>query len=100
MPVNKYIISVRAKKDIKSIAKYTVENFGEAQALKYAKGLKEVIEELSDNPELGRRYVPIKNHILFRHRFKSHVIFYYNNEVGIFIVRVLGGRMDFHKHLK
>jgi toxin ParE1/3/4 len=100
MPVSKYIISVRAKKDIKSIAKYTVENFGEPQALKYAKGLKKVMEELADNPELGKRYVPIKNQMLFKHKFKSHVIFYHKNDLGIFIVRVLGGRMDFPKHLK
>lgn len=100
MPKNRYVISARAKQDLKSIAKYAIENFGEAQSLKYAKGLEEITEELAGKPELGRNYVVVKNRMLLRHRFKPHVIFYYKDEDGIFIVRVLGGRMDFPKHLK
>ena len=100
MPKNKYVISARAKLDIKSIAKYTIENFGEAQSLKYAMGLKEVLGDLSDDPELGRRYVAVKNKMLLRYRYKAHMIFYYKEPESIFIVRVLGGRMDFPKHLK
>ncbi|WP_422859491.1 type II toxin-antitoxin system RelE/ParE family toxin [Flagellimonas sp. S174] len=100
MPENKYVISVRARSDIKSIAKYTLEKFGENQSLKYAHGLRGILEELAKNPELGRRYVAVKNQMLLRFRYKSHVIFYYINQEGIFIVRVLGGKMDFPKHLK
>lgn len=100
MPENKYVLSVKAKSDIKSIAKYTLEKFGENQSLKYAHGLKEILGELAKNPNLGRRYVAVKNKMLLRFRYKSHVLFYYINQDGIFIVRVLGGRMDFPKHLK
>lgn len=100
MPKNKYVISVKAKQDLKSVAKYTIENFGETQSLKYAKGLREIMEELALKPELGRNYVAVTNKMLLRYRYKSHVIFYYKIENDIFIVRVLGGRMDFPKHLK
>ncbi|WP_136468442.1 type II toxin-antitoxin system RelE/ParE family toxin [Flagellimonas onchidii] len=100
MPKNNYVISAKAKQDIKSIAKYTIENFGETQSLKYASGLRKVMEELVQKPELGRNYVAVKNRMLLRYRFKSHVIFYYKKKKDIFIVRVLGGRMDFPKHLK
>ncbi len=100
MPKNSYIISGKAKSDIKSIAKYTIKEFGERQSLKYAQGLKKVLEELANNPELGRRYVAVKNKMLLRYRYKSHVIFYYMDQKGIFIVRILGGMMDFSKHLK
>ncbi|MFD0798478.1 type II toxin-antitoxin system RelE/ParE family toxin [Maribacter chungangensis] len=100
MPKNRYVISVMARSDIKSIAKYTIKKFGESQSLKYAKGLKEILGELANNPDLGRRYVAIKNQMLLRYRYKSHVIFYYIDSNGIFIVRVLGGKMDFPKHLK
>jgi toxin ParE1/3/4 len=100
MPESKYIISVKAKSDIKSIALYTIENFGISQSLKYADGLKKVLDELANNPDLGKRYVAVKNQMLLRFRFKSHVIFYYIIQDGIFIVRVLGGKMDFSKHLK
>ncbi|NER16446.1 type II toxin-antitoxin system RelE/ParE family toxin [Spongiivirga citrea] len=100
MPESKYIISVRAKTDIKAIAKYTIHQFGERQSLKYAVGLKTALENLAINPDLGKRYVAVKNKMLFRYRYKSHVIFYYTIEEGIFIVRVLGGMMNFSKHLK
>jgi toxin ParE1/3/4 len=100
MPENNYVISVKAKSDIKSIAKYTIKEFGLSQSLKYANGLKGTLKELADNPELGRRYVAVKNKMLLRYRYKSHVVFYYLESNGIFIVRILGGKMDFPKHLK
>jgi len=100
MPESSYVISSRAIGDIKSIAKYTIREFGERQSLKYAHGLKEVLTELSNNPELGRRYVAVRNKMLLRYRYKSLVIFYYIDPKGIFIVRIPGGMMDFTKHLK
>ncbi|MEL6306403.1 MAG: type II toxin-antitoxin system RelE/ParE family toxin [Bacteroidota bacterium] len=100
MPKNRYVISAKAKQDLKWIAKYTIENFGETQSLRYAKGLRKVMEELAENPQLGKNYVAVKNKMLLRYRFKSHVIFYYKNANDIFIVRVLGGRMDFPKYFK
>jgi len=100
MPENNYVISAKARADIKSIAKYTIENFGREQSLKYAQGLKATLQELAENPEMGRRYVAVKNLMLLRYRYKSHVIFYHIDDKDIFIVRVLGGKMHFPKHLK
>lgn len=100
MPGHKYVISTRAKADIKAIARYTIENFGVQQSLTYARGLKGILEELASNPELGKRYVAVKNQMLMRYRYIAHVIFYHKIESGIFVVRVLGGRMDFPKHFK
>lgn len=100
MPENSYIISVKAKSDIKSIAKYTIKEFGKNQSLKYANGLKGILYELANNPELGKRYVAVKNKMLLRYRYKSHVVFYYPESKGIFIVRILGGKMNFPMHLK
>ena len=100
MPKTSFVISVKAMSDIKSIAKFTIKEFGEHQSLKYAHGLKEVLGQLANNPDLGRRYVAVKNRMLLRYRYKSHVIFYYIDPKGIFIVRVLGGMMDFPKHLR
>ena len=100
MPENKYVISAKARADLKAIAKYTIEKFGEGQSLKYAQGFKTISADLADNPELGRRYVAVKDKMLSRYRYKAHVIFYYVENGKIFIVRVLGGRMDFPKHLK
>ncbi|WP_297798290.1 type II toxin-antitoxin system RelE/ParE family toxin [uncultured Eudoraea sp.] len=101
MAESKYVISAKAKEDIKAIAKYTIEKFGEGQSLKYAQGLKKVLADLCSNPELGNSYVAVKNKMLMRYRYKAHVIFYFKSSSNeLFIVRVLGGRMDFSKHLK
>ena len=97
MPGNKYVISAKARTDFKAIATYTIEKFGETQSLKYAQGLKAVLTDLGANPELGRSYVAVKDKMLFRYRQKVHVVFYYKTQDEIFIVRVLGGRMDFPK---
>ncbi len=100
MPEHSYTISIKARGDIKSIAKYTIREFGESQSFKYAKGLKQVLGQLANNPDLGRRYVAVKNQMLLRYRYKSHVIFYYIDNKGIFIVRVLNGKMYFSQHFK
>ena len=100
MPETKYVLSAKASSDIKAIAKYTIEKFGESQSLQYAQGLKKILTDLADTPELGRSYVAVKNKMLYRYRYKAHVIFYYQELNEIFVVRVLGGRMDFPKHLK
>lgn len=86
-----------ARADFKAIAKYTVEKFGEGQSLKYAEDLKSVLTDLGDNPELGRRYVAVKDKMLFRYRYKAHVIFYYKTVNEIFIVRCFGRQNGFSK---
>lgn len=100
MPEPDYVLSNLAKEDIKAIARYTIEKFGPGQSLKYARGLKIILAALAENPEMGRRYVAVKNQMILRYRYRAHVIFYYITASGIFIVRVLGGRMDHPKHLK
>ncbi|MBT8184435.1 MAG: type II toxin-antitoxin system RelE/ParE family toxin [Eudoraea sp.] len=101
MPANKYVISAKARADFKAIAKFTIEKFGEQQSIKYAQGLKSVLADLGNNPELGRRYVAVKDKMLLRYRYRAHLIFYFRSSPNkLFIVRVLGGRMDFPKHLK
>ncbi len=97
---NKYILSLRSKEDLRSIALYTIKKFGVVQSLKYAKGLEKELEFLSKNPNHGKRYLSTSKKMLFKYRYISHVIFYYPTQSGIFIVRVLGGRMNFIKHIK
>lgn len=100
MRQSSYVISVKARSDIKSIAKYTIRKFGVSQSLKYANGLKQIFTELVDNPKLGRRYVAVKNQMPLKYRYKSHVVFYNIDTKGIFIARVIGGKMNFPEQLK
>jgi toxin ParE1/3/4 len=97
---NKYILSVRSKEDLRSIALYTIAKFGVEQSKKYATGLAKELDLLSKNTNHGKRYLSTSKKMLFRYRYISHMIFYYPTESGIFIVRILGGRMNFLKHIE
>jgi toxin ParE1/3/4 len=97
--VNKVILSVKASKDVKSILLYTLREFGERQSRLYFEGLTEVLEKLAFNPKLGKPFIAVKNQAILRYRYQSHVIFYCVRTNGIFIVRILGGQMDFTRHL-
>ncbi len=95
-----YVLSVRAKEDIKHVARFTIKKFGVDQSIKYSKNLETILNNIGLNPELGRPYTPTKRKMLFRYRYKAHMIFYYPTKKGIFVVRVLGGKMDFLRHIK
>ena len=94
-----YILSVRSKGDLLGIALYTIDKFGVAQSKKYADGLQNELQYLCENPNLGKRYLSTSKKMLFRYKYISHMVFYYPTETGIFVVRVLGGRMNFLKHI-
>lgn len=95
----RYILSKGAQKDIVGIADYTIENFGIKQARKYRDGLISCFEDLSKSPERGRLYLHKDDTLLMRYRHKSHIVFYKRTNQGILIIRVLGERMDFIRHL-
>lgn len=95
----RYIFGKSAQSDIVNIADYTIENFGIKQARKYRDGLISCFQDLADRPERGRLYLHKDDTLLMRYRHKSHVIFYKRTNTGVLIIRVLGERMDFIRHL-
>lgn len=95
----KYLLSKSAESDLEKIADYTIENFGINQALVYKNGLITCFQEWTDRPEMGRFYLHGNKTLLLRYRYKSHVVFYKRFNNGILIIRVLGERMDFIRHL-
>jgi toxin ParE1/3/4 len=95
----KYLLSKSAESDFKKIANHTIENFGINQARVYKIGLIICFQELTDRPEMGRFYQYGNSTLLLRYRYKSHLVFYKRINNGIFIIRVVGERMDFIRHL-
>jgi len=93
------ILSKSAQSDIVAIADYTIKNFGIKQARKYRDSLISCFEDLSNRPERGRLYLHKDDTLVLRYRHKSHVVFYKRTNTGILIIRVLGERMDFIRHL-
>jgi toxin ParE1/3/4 len=96
--MERYIISSKADNDLDNITDYTLEVWGETQTRDYVTKLLQCFQSLADKPELGRsaaEYAPS----LKRYNYKAHTVFYEPAEKGIFIVRILGQRQDFERHL-
>lgn len=67
-----FALSNRARSDIKDIIRYTIVNFGNAQAEEYLDGLYYSFELLADNPKLGREWKPGRRRYIYR----MHSIYY------------------------
>ena len=94
-----YNLSSRAQFDVVGIYKYGTKFFGTEQATNYLVELESFLEELAERPELARDASPIGNALKF-YNFKGHVIYYSFDTIGeIYVVRVLGKRMNFKEHL-
>lgn len=94
-----YKLSGAASNDIVGIYKFGIKTFGLEPAKEYLISYENFLEELANRPELARD-ASIFARNLKHYRFKSHVIFYvFDKSNEIFVIRVLGKRMDFVEHL-
>lgn len=94
-----YNLSVRAQLDLIEIYKYGIPIYGIVQAQKYLNGLDELIQELSTRPELAKDASNIYKG-LKSYKYKAHTIFFVIEPINfIFIVRILGKRMNFEAQL-
>lgn len=94
-----YNLSTRAQFDIVGIYKHGIKYFGSVQALDYLTQLERFLEELSERPELARDASSLANALKF-YNFKGHVVYYsFDDDDEIYVVRVLGKRMNFEEHL-
>lgn len=90
--------SQQASHDIDEIYLYGLINFGEEQVDLYVSKMKNFLEMMRSNPEIGRLDTRV-NPAIRRFDFESHVIFYDISNNDIIIVRILHGSMDFVNHL-
>ena len=95
-PLN-YVLSNRAKDDLKTIGRYTQGKWGRIQRVKYLGALKARCAFLADNKELGKYYEELGYYYWHEGR---HYIFYRIDHNQIVIVRFLHDSMDFPQHLK
>ena len=88
-----YQLSALAEKDITSILDYSAKNFGYEIMLEYFNSLKNCLNILEKNIELGINISHIrKGYRCFYHR--SHVIYYKKYQSSILVVRILHKSMD------
>ncbi|HWA94503.1 MAG TPA: type II toxin-antitoxin system RelE/ParE family toxin [Terracidiphilus sp.] len=86
------VLSELARTDLFEIADYTVDTWGEAQALRYLSKIEEALDLLAKNPSTGRRCDSIRR-AYRRHEVGEHVLFYLVRKEEVFISRILHGRM-------
>jgi toxin ParE1/3/4 len=84
--------SLAARDDLNAIADYTVDTWGEAQALRYLSELERVFTLLETSPRVGRTCDHIRRGYR-RFEVREHVVFYRVRAGGVFIGRILHTRM-------
>ena len=81
------------------ISEYTVQHFSRSQAIKYVDALELHLQRVASRPSLDRPHPPHERGI-FRAKFQRHVVFFQRLDEGtLFILRILGDRMNFDRHL-
>lgn len=94
-----YNLSGAASNDIAGLYKFGIKNFGLDQARTYILALESFFKELAERPELAKDASSFAHNLKY-YSYKAHVIFYViDNPNHIFVIRVLGKRMDFIQHL-
>ena len=93
-----YTLSNKAKEDAEGIYDYTNEKFGSAQAETYLIAIHECLSMLAVSPKLAITAKEIREDY-FRYPIHKHMIFFKQEENGIYIVRVLHQQMQYSLHL-
>jgi toxin ParE1/3/4 len=91
--VQGYKLSKEAQHDLTATKDYTRINWGDKQAQHYVSEIKECLETLVINPELGKPRDDVSEG-LRSIGVGRHVIFYRVDKTVIEVARVLHGRMD------
>jgi toxin ParE1/3/4 len=95
-----YTLADEAEHDIAGIIRYSVQQFGPAQAKRYFDGLDGAARLVADFPAIGRRHVTASGRDYRIYHFGSHAIFYELEDGGVVVSRVLHIAMDYGRHLK
>lgn len=88
-----YELSLFADKDLEDIFDYTLEKFGEKQAISYVSSFVPLFEQLVKNLSIGRQRDEIKKGLMSIPH-EEHLVFFRILRNHIRIVRVLHGSRD------
>lgn len=90
-----FALSPRAEQDLEEIWRYTAENWSLKQADSYVKDLFGTFRLLASMPEMARERTEFQPPVRI-HLHQSHLVVYLATASGIDVVRILGGRQDWH----
>jgi toxin ParE1/3/4 len=91
-------LSGDAFQDIKAIHRYSLRNFGQDRADRYAIDLEACLALLANHPFMGRDFGKVRDG-LRRHEHQSHVVYYRQDGDDILILRILGAEQDPGRYL-
>lgn len=95
----KYKLTNKAVSDLANIWDYTIDTWSENQAEKYYQQIITTCQNLVEDPECGKHYFEVKNHLL-GYKTGKHIIFYEKmSDEQVKIIRILHERMDFESRI-
>jgi toxin ParE1/3/4 len=93
-----YHFTPDAQSDLIEIRRFTLQQWGSAQSLKYLSELRKTIRLLAETPSLGKSRPEVGTNVL-SFPYVSHVIYYVMHEQQLVIFGVLHKRMVPVNHL-
>jgi len=93
-----YVLTPRARADLRAIWTYTADRWNSEQADRYVGLLQGAMRIVAAAPRRWRSCDHIRSGY-FKYAAGSHVLFFKRHESGIVVVRVLHQSMDFERHL-
>jgi len=98
--MSNYVLTTEAQLSLKSIKKYSLENFGEKSTLLYLGSLHNRMKILAKSPKMGvERCDLFKAWSCYSYFEGSHTIYYEIKEMEIVIIDILHQRMEAKLHL-
>jgi toxin ParE1/3/4 len=91
-------LSEKAMDDLRSIGRYTQENWGREQRNRYLSMLDAGFHKIAQQPEIGIACDYIRSGYR-KHHVGRHLIFYRQSSTHVEIIRILHDRMDLSIHL-
>ncbi len=93
-----YVLTRRARLDIREIGRFTQERWGLAQAEVYLRAIENALDMIAQHPAIGRSRDEVREGYR-SFPTGSHIVFYRPRGRDVEIVRVLHGRMDLDRQL-
>ena len=91
--IPRYDFTQRALADLRDIARYTKETWGEKQARLYREELELGIQKLALSPSIGRVRADLARSVR-SFPVARHLVFYVESEGGVTVLRLLHPSMD------
>jgi toxin ParE1/3/4 len=93
-----FVLTLKAKEDLKAIARYTGETWGREQRNRYLAELDRGFQALAADPFKGRDCGDIRPGYR-KYKVGRHFVFYRGIDGGVEVVRVLHERMDIQERM-